>query len=351
MLAGAGDRGDALADQRLARRALDPAQDAVGAGLPAEAFGRLGLDDGARGLEILLLVPAIGLDPLDQLADLRIRAAAPAPWRGCGTARSRGRGRWRRTRPAPCSTSGGRSRRWRSRARAAGPSRGSTASHSPRLEPGAGDQRRRDRRHCPRRRRRAGRARRQAGQRARRLAADGGSILARLAREEVEGAAGFDLAVVAAGAGRAGRRAAAIAPPAGRAGPPAAPAPSRSCRRIASRLRPSNARHARSKRNRRAGTAKGPNWSLPCVDAPKRDGIAVQREGRRLAPTPLFLRGVGLQVRLDSQSSQKLASSARGPVTARNAASASARWPAIASAAPSRVLTMLASAPFCSAAR
>ena len=43
-----------------------------------------------------------------------------------------------------------------------------------------------------------------------------------------------------------------------------------------------------------------------------------------------------------SQASQKPARSARGPVTARSAASASGRRPASASAAPSRMLTRLA---------
>ncbi len=50
--------------------------------------------------------------------------------------------------------------------------------------------------------------------------------------------------------------------------------------------------------------------------------------------------------RLASQSSHNWASSARGPaVTARNAVSASARCPASASDAPSRMLTRLASSP------
>src|SRR6185436_3689621 len=73
ILAGSRDRGDALADQGLARRPLDPAHDSVGAGLPAEAFCRLRIDGGASGLAILLLVAAISLDSLDQLLDLGFR--------------------------------------------------------------------------------------------------------------------------------------------------------------------------------------------------------------------------------------------------------------------------------------
>ena len=100
ILAGPGDPGDALADQRAARRALDPDQDAVGAGLPAEARRRRGGDrrprrgDGRVG--ILLL--AIGLDPRDQLADLAIRSRPPRRRR---RPRLRARNRSGRTPPAP----------------------------------------------------------------------------------------------------------------------------------------------------------------------------------------------------------------------------------------------------------
>src|SRR5205085_5739657 len=62
--------GDALPDQRAARRALDPEQNPVSPRLPAEAAGT-----GGRGrLNLTMRVAAvpIGLDPVDQLADLRI---------------------------------------------------------------------------------------------------------------------------------------------------------------------------------------------------------------------------------------------------------------------------------------
>jgi hypothetical protein len=72
MLAGARDPGDALADQRPARRALDPEQDAVRARLPAKALRAV--RDGQRTRRTALAAMAIGLDPVDQLADLRFPA-------------------------------------------------------------------------------------------------------------------------------------------------------------------------------------------------------------------------------------------------------------------------------------
>ena len=72
MLAAPGDPGDALPDKRAARRPLDPEQHAVRPGLPAKGL-RIILRCRRRG-GLKLPALTIGLDPVDQLANLGIAA-------------------------------------------------------------------------------------------------------------------------------------------------------------------------------------------------------------------------------------------------------------------------------------
>ena len=85
-MAALGDRGDALADQRPARRALDPQYHSVRAGLPLELLDRRRLD--RRGGPGRVAAAAEILDPGDEVADLGLaalgRGAERPPRRGGG---------------------------------------------------------------------------------------------------------------------------------------------------------------------------------------------------------------------------------------------------------------------------
>ncbi len=72
ILAAFGDRGDALADQRAARRALDPEDHPVGAGLPLELLDRSGL--GRFGGRHRVAAAAEILDSGDKVANLGLAA-------------------------------------------------------------------------------------------------------------------------------------------------------------------------------------------------------------------------------------------------------------------------------------
>jgi hypothetical protein len=90
ILAALGDRGDALADQRPARRALDPEDHPVGPGLPLEFVDRhrLGGRGGAGGVAAAAEI----LDPRDEVADLRLaplRGRAESPESGSDLAAQR----------------------------------------------------------------------------------------------------------------------------------------------------------------------------------------------------------------------------------------------------------------------
>ena len=288
------DRGDALPDQRPARRALDPEQDAVGAGLPAKALGMLAGQERRAG-RMALALPAEGLDPRDQLADLRFalrlagggRRPAPRPSAPFSSTKSLGPKAL-----SACFTSGSRSSRWRSSARAAGPSRGSKASHASPVEPRLGDQRRRDRRAV------LGEEGEQIGrdrasrQRARGLAPDRRIDRAARLAQQGEGAV------------------------ADRSGP----------RRGRWASRSTSWRHCAVRRSgRSAGWA-----SAVAILSSKRmpQALPARRAGAEAPYSPRRKVGRVSCGRVLSQSSQKRASSARSPpVTARNAASASAALP------------------------
>ena len=230
------------------------------------------------------------------------------------------RSRWGRRRSSACFTSGSRSSRWRSSARAAGPEprqQGEPGLRG-RAAPGRSAAPRSTALSSAKKASRSGRDR-AARQRPRRLAADRGIDRAARLAQQGEGA----VATRSSQPGRAlGEQVDELAP---LRRPPVRPVGG-----LRERGRdPVVETHRRGVTAARAG-AEAPYW-------PRRKVGTASAQARVL----------------DSQSSQSCASSARSPpVTARNAASASARCPASASAAPSRTLTRPASSPpFCSAAR